>query len=97
MTRRWYLYYLFFSRPPQLSIFIDISLSSRTRVTSFIIFFNFITRRGLVFKSEVSMNNESKKGYLEESIGGLLIIVVVKLETILKLLFGTSLFPYYYY
>ena len=43
------------------------------------------------------MNNESKKGYLEESIGGLLIIVVVKLETILKLLFGTSLFPYYYY
>ena len=61
-------------------------------------FFNFITRRGLVSKSEYSIDNESKRGYLEESEGGgLSIIVVVKLETFFKLLFGTLLFPYYYY
>ena len=59
-------------------------------------FFNFNTRRGLVSKSEFSIDNESKRVYLEESEGGLSIIVVVKLETFFKLLFGTSLFPYYY-
>ena len=44
-------------------------------------FFNSITRRGLVYKSEVSIDNESKREYLVEGKGGLSIIVVVKLET----------------
>ena len=67
----------------QLLILIESSLSSRTRVTSFIVFFNFITRRGLVSKSEVSIDNESKRGYLDEGKGGLSILVVVNLETFL--------------
>ena len=65
---------------------ISISLSSRTQVTSFIIFFKIITRRGLVFKSEVSINNDSKKGYLDESTGGLSIIVFLELGTFFSLL-----------
>ena len=68
---------------PQLVILIESSLSSRTRVTSFIVFFNFITRRGLVSKSEVSIDNESKRGYLDEGKGRLSILVVVNLETFL--------------
>ena len=55
-------------------------------------FFIFITRRGLDSKSEVSIDNESKRWYLDEGKGGLPIIVVVKLETFSKLVFGTSLF-----
>ena len=61
----------------------EISLSSRTRITAFIVFFNFITRRGLVSKAEVSIDNESIRGYLDEGKGGLSILVVVNLETFL--------------
>ena len=86
MTRRWYFDYFFVPLPPQLSILISISLSSRTQVTPFIIFFKIITRRGLVFKSEVSINNDSKKGYLDESTGGLSIIVFLELGTFFSLL-----------
>ena len=62
----------------------EISLSSRTRITAFIVFFNFITRRGLVSKSEVSIDDESKRGYLDEGKGGLSINVFVKLESYLN-------------
>ena len=82
MTSRWYL--SFFLRPPLLSKFMEISLSSRTRITAFIVFFNFITRRGLVSKSEVSIDDESKRGYLDEGKGGLSINVFVKLESYLN-------------
>ena len=53
---------LFFPRPPQLSIFNSIPLSSKTEVTSFNMLFNFITQRGLLSKLDVSIDNESETG-----------------------------------
>ena len=84
MTRRRYLPPP--PRPPQQIIPILTSLSSKTLVPSLIIFFNFITRKGLFFKSEVSIDKNSKKGYLDERTGELPINEIVEIDISVTLL-----------
>ena len=71
----------FLPRSPQQIIFISISLASRTKGNSFIIFVNFITWRELFFKSEVSIDKDSKREYLDKRTGEFSIIVVVEVST----------------
>ena len=80
-----------FPRSSQHTITISISLFSRTRVNSFIIFYNFIIYRGFSFKLEVSIYKESKREYLDEITGYLSINVVVDLATYITLLIWISL------
>ena len=90
MTWRFFLINVVFPWPPQQTIFISITLSSRTQVNSFIIFFNFITWRRVFFKSEVSIDKDSKRRYLDKRTGELTVIVVVELDLFFTLLIWTS-------
>ena len=83
-------YFNFFPLLPQRTISISIILSSKTLVTSIITFLTFITWRGFYFKSEVSIDKDSKRGYLDERTGELSIIVVVEVGIFFTLLIWNS-------
>ena len=72
MTNRRNFNQLFFLRPPQFSKCILILLSFKTQLSSDNKFFKCLISKGLSFKLEVLILWESKMGYLDWRIGGLL-------------------------
>ena len=73
-STEWIFMIILLQRPPKLSTLILISLSSKTLATPFIVYHNFITRRWLSFKFDVSMDKCCGVGYLSRTKSGLSIM-----------------------